>query len=109
LDALVVDELAEVDDCGALAGEEALEPVGIALVGESLVRVAGIRRVVSRLLEQRGQRLAAALGTPKLDVDSGWHLVNPIDGPAHLSECFTDVLRPHDHGGCAFERLSAPR
>ena len=64
VDALVVDELAEVHDRGAFVGEEAREPVGIALVGETLVLVAGIRGIVSCLLEQRRQRLGSRLGAP---------------------------------------------
>src|SRR6476646_1915056 len=70
LDALVLDQLPEVDDGRALVGEEAREPRGVALVGKSLVGVAGARRTVPRPLEQRGERLVMRLGPELLQVDT---------------------------------------
>ena len=46
VDALVVEELPEVDDRRLVAGEERGEPLGVALVRQPLVRVAGVRRIL---------------------------------------------------------------
>ena len=67
---LLQQELPEVDDGRLVAGEELREPLGVALVREPLVRVAGVRRVAARLLDESGQRLLPRLRTPLLDVDA---------------------------------------
>ena len=59
VDALVVEQLAEVENSGPVAGEEPLEPGGVALVGEPLVRVTGIWRIAATLVEQSLERLLA--------------------------------------------------
>src|SRR5262249_61680089 len=57
VDALVVEQLAEVDDRGRVAGEELLEARGIVLVRQPLVRVAPVRRVAAGLRGQTRARL----------------------------------------------------
>ena len=59
VDALVLDQLPEVDDRRLVAGEEGREPLGVALVGQPLVGVARVRRIAARLREQIGERLVA--------------------------------------------------
>ena len=61
VDALVPQELAEVDDRRALRLEEGGETVGVALVRQALVGVSRVRRVAARLVEQapRAPRRAA--------------------------------------------------
>src|SRR5215213_5502820 len=68
VDALVVDELPEVDDRRLLAREEACEALGVAVVGQALVRVARVRRIASRLVEQSRQCLAARQRPERVDV-----------------------------------------
>ena len=57
--ALVPQELAEVEDGRLVLGEERLEPVRVPLVGQPLVRVAGVRRIGPALGDQVAQRLVA--------------------------------------------------
>src|SRR6476620_1721623 len=59
LDALVLDQLPEVDDGRPLLGEKAGEACGVAPVGKPLLRVTRVRRIGPRLLEQRRERLVA--------------------------------------------------
>ena len=47
--ALLRDQLAEVDDRGRLTDEEPRQPDPVQLVGQALVRVPGVRRIVPRL------------------------------------------------------------
>ena len=61
---LLLDQLAEVDDDGLLGLEEAREPGGVALVGQPLLGVAGVRRVVPRLLERAPRARARAAPGP---------------------------------------------
>ena len=63
MDALVAEELPEVEDGRRVVGEERLEPLGVPLVGETLVRVARVGRVGSALGEQPAERLVAGRGT----------------------------------------------
>ena len=60
VDALVEEQLPEVDDGRLVAGEEGGEAFGVALVRQPLVRAAGVRRIAPRLLEEPGQRLVRA-------------------------------------------------
>ena len=60
VDALVVEELPEVEDGRRVAGEELGEPRGVALVRQPLLAVARVRRVGAALLQQRRERLARA-------------------------------------------------
>ena len=52
LDALVPDQLAVVDDGGTLPGEEGGQLLGVPFVGQPLVRIAGVRRVLARLADE---------------------------------------------------------
>ena len=60
--ALVLHELAEVDDGVPVAGEERGEAVGVGVVGQALLRVAGVRRVVARLGDERVERGSRGAG-----------------------------------------------
>src|SRR6185312_10376729 len=62
LDALVLDQLPEVDNRRPFLGEETGEAAGVSLVGKPLLAVAWVRRIGPRFLEQRGERLLARLG-----------------------------------------------
>src|SRR6476469_9249746 len=108
LDALVLDQLPEVDDGRALVGEEAGEARGIALVGEPLLSVAGIRRIGSRLLEQRRERLLARLEPELVHVDARRHDLDSIDMAADFVEGRADVLRARVDDLRTGERLRSP-
>ncbi len=71
VNALVQQELPEVDHRRPLAREERGESLGVALIRKTLVRAPGIRRIAPRLLEQRGERLRPRPRPPLLDVHSG--------------------------------------
>ena len=47
LDALVADQLPVEDDGLPVTGQEGGEPLGVALVGQPLVEVPGVRRIVA--------------------------------------------------------------
>ena len=91
MDALVVEELAEIDDGRLVAGQERGEPLGVPLVRQALVRVAGIRRVETRLLEQAGERLVARPRPPLVDIHARRHFVHALDVADHLLEHLPDV------------------
>ena len=108
VDALVQQELPEVDDRRPLAREERGESLGVALVRKTLVRAPGIRRIAPRLLEQRGERLRPRARPPLLDIHSGRYLVDAVDVTAHLLEDVADVGRPDEHRARVRERLPPP-
>ena len=93
VDALVVEELAEVEDGRPLVLEEAGQPVGVALVGQPLVGVARVGRIEPALLEKVGQRLGASLGPKLFDVDSRRDLMDALDLPRHLVNRYVDITR----------------
>ena len=98
VDALVVEQLPEVDDRRLVVGEELGEPLGVAVVRQALVAV--VRRVAAGLLEQRGERLGARLRAELVDVDAGRDLVDALD--------VADDLLEHPRG-CAASRRRRPR
>src|SRR4029077_14662732 len=79
LDALVLDQLSEVDDGRLLEGEEALKAVGVPLVGQPFLEVARVRRIGARFLEQRGQRFLALFRPELGDIDAGRHDLDSVD------------------------------
>jgi hypothetical protein len=85
VDALVVEQLAEVENGRLVALEPGREALGVALVGKPLLRVAGVRRIAARLVEQVLERRGALLGLELLDVDAGRHLVDAVDVAHDLS------------------------
>ena len=91
MDALVVEELAEIDDGRLVAGQERGEPLRVPLVRQALVCVAGIRRVATRLLEQAGERLVARPRPPLVDIHARRHFVHALDVTDHLLEHLPDV------------------
>ena len=103
VDALVVEQLPEVDDGRLVAGEELGQALGVPLVRQPLARVAGIRRVAPRLGEQAGERLVARTRPPLVDVDAGRHLVDAVDVADDVLEHLPDVRRADEDG------LRAPR
>ena len=76
VDALVLDQLPEVDDDRPVRREERGEPLGVALVRQPLVRVARDSADRARASSSSaGERLRrAARGTNSLDVDARRHL-----------------------------------
>ena len=109
VDALVLEELAEVDDGRRVAGEECLEPLGVSLVRQSLVGVPRVGRVAPGLFDEPGERLGARTGPPLLDVHSRRDLVHALDVAADLLEDLADVRRPDEDGRRPGEHLSPPR
>ena len=108
LDALVLDQLAEVDDRRPVAGEERREPLGVALVGQPLVRRSRVRRILPRLVEEVGQRLVAVLPDELVDVDARRHLDHPVDVTRDLLQHLADVPRADEDRLGRRERLAAP-
>ena len=108
VDALVVEELAEVDDGRLVRREEPGKPFGIPLVRQSLLRVARIRRVAARFLEEAGERRRAAPRPELLDVHAGRDLVHAVDVADHLLEHGADMRRADEHRIRALEALPAP-
>src|SRR4051794_16593342 len=109
LDALVLDQLPEVEDRRPPpVREEPGEAPEIALVRKPLLAVARIRRIVTRFLEERGERLHPRLGTELVHVDARRHDLDPIEMADDLLEHLADVL-----GACVDdlrpgERLGTP-
>ena len=104
----LLDQLAEVDDGRLVAGEERREPRGVAVVGQPLARVARVRRVVARLLDQRRERLVARAERELVDVDAGRHLVDAVDVPDDVLEHLADVRRADVRRLRGSERLARP-
>ena len=98
VDALVVEELPEVENVGLVPCQEALEPGGVALVRQPLVRVARVGWVAATLVEQVAQRLVAGLRDELLDVDAGRHLADALDRPDHLLQHLPDVVGADEDG-----------
>ncbi len=109
MDALVVEQLPEVDDGRLVALEEGGQALGVALVGEPLVRVAGVGRVAAGLVEQVGQSLVPGLGPERVDVHPGRHLVHALDVADDLLQHPADVLGADEDRAGARERLAGPR
>ena len=105
---LVLDQLPEVDDRRPLLGEEAREPLGVALVRLPLLAVAGIRRIRPRLVEESRQRVRAGLGPELLDVHARRHDLDAVDVPRQLLEHVADVLGARVDDLRAGERLRSP-
>ena len=98
VDALVVEELPEVDDGALVAGEELGQALGVSLVREPLADVAGIGRIAPCLREKAGERLLARSGAPLVDVDAGRHLVHAVDVADDVLQHLSDVRRADEHG-----------
>ena len=109
VDALVPQELPEVDDRRAFGLEEGGETVGVPLVRQALVGVSRVRRVPARLVEQGRERLLAHLGPPLVHVDAGRHLVHAVDVTDDLLDDPADVRGADEDGFGAGERLPPPR
>jgi hypothetical protein len=109
VDALVVEELAEVHDRVLVAIEERRQALGVALVREPLVRVSRVRAVAAALVEQLGESLVAWLRPPLVDVDAGRNLVHPVDMPDDVLEHLADVCRADEDRLRSSERLPPPR
>ena len=108
VDALLLDQLPEVDDRRGIPGEERGEPFGVPLVGQPLLAVAGVRRIVPGFCEERLESLRSLLGAPQVDVDSGRNLVDALDGAADLGEDGANVRRADEGGAGRCKRFGAP-
>ncbi len=109
MDALVVEELSEVDDGRRVVGEEGCEPLGVPFVREPLVGVRRVRRVSAALRDESGERLVAWLRPPRFDVHARRHLVHAVDVAAHLLEHLPYVRGADEHGVRSREHLPPPR
>jgi hypothetical protein len=106
--ALVPEQLSEVEDGRLVVGEEGLEPLGVPLVGKTLVRVARIRRVGTALLDQCAERIVPVEWDELVDVDPRRDDVDAVDVAHDVLEHLADVLRPDEDGLGSRERLSPP-
>ena len=102
VDALLLDELAEVDDGRRPIAREKRRPVARRSRRRAGVRrVTGVRRVATSLVDEAGERGAALpRGRPQLDVDARRDLVHALHVPADLLE---------HRRGCARSRRTWPR
>ena len=105
VDALVVEELPEVDDRRLGPREERAEP--LARCPRPAAARPRCRGSADRagLLEQRRRAPRPRARAPLLDVDAGRHLVHAVDVAAHLLEHLADVRRADEHGLRSRERL----
>ena len=95
--------------------EEALEPCGVALVRQPLVRVPRIGRVAATLVEQVAQRLVAGLREELLHVHPGWHLPDALDRADHVLQHLPDMVGADEDGfgrcqgsACRLGEIAAP-
>ena len=109
VNALLLDQLPEVDDDRWVGREETLESRGIALVGQPLLPVPGVRQVASRLVDQSVGRGLARLWRPLVDIDAGRDLEDVLGVSTDLGEDGADVLGPDERGPGTRERLRPPR
>ena len=98
VDALVVQELPEIEHRGLVTGEKALEPCSVALVRQPFVRVARVGWVAAALVEQVAQRLVAGLRHELVHVDPGRHFPDALDGPDDVPQHVPDVGGAYEHG-----------
>ena len=108
LHALVVDQLAEVDDGRDIAREKLGQPLGVVLVRQPLARVAGVGRIGAGLGQQAPQGVLPGLRQPGADVDTGRHGADALDRSADLGDDVADVLGADDHRGGAGHRFCTP-
>jgi hypothetical protein len=106
--ALLLDQLAEVDDSRLVAGEERREAIGVPVVGQALLGVAGVRRVAARLLDERGERLVARAQRELVHVDARRHLEDAVHVADDLLEDRADVLGTDVRRLGLRERLRTP-
>src|SRR5919201_1683637 len=108
VDAFVVQQLAEVENGRLVALEPGLEPLGVSLVREAFLGIAGVGRVAARLLEQAPERGRPGFGLELVDVDAGRHLVDAIDVADDLLEDGANVSRADEDGLGLCEAVSSP-
>ncbi len=105
LHALVLDQLADVDDRGLVARERVLEARRVAGIGMALVAVL---RVELGLRDQAGERAQPVLGRELVDVDARRNLVHAVDVADDVLEHGADVRRADEDRLRAGERLRSP-
>ena len=109
MDALVVEELAEVDDRRLVAGKEGLESSRVSLVRKPLARVPRVRRVATGLLEQAGEGPVARPRPELVEVDARRHLVDAVDVADDVLEHLADVRGADEDRLGPGEHLAPPR
>src|ERR671937_242742 len=97
------------DPLQLVAVEPGLEPLGVSLVREAFLGIAGVGRVAARLLEQAPERGRPGFGLELVDVDAGRHLVDAIDVADDLLEDGANVSRADEDGLGLCEAVSSPR
>ena len=108
LDALVLDQLPEVDDGGLIAREKGRKPLRVPLVGQSFLPVPWVGRVGAGLGKQVCERLVPALRAELVDVDAGRHLVDAFGDPRDLLDDAADVGRADVDRLCGFQAVPPP-
>ena len=107
--ALVEEQLPEVKDGRLVRREERREALGVAVVRQAFVRVAGVRRVGPRLHQQPPEGLPALLRPELIDVNAGRNLVHAVDVADDVFEDGTDVRGTDEHRFRVCEGLRPPR
>jgi hypothetical protein len=108
VNALVVEQLAEVESGRLVVREPRGEPFGVALVRKALVGVAGVRRIPARLVEQGGERALTILDPELVDVDTRRNLVHVVDVADDVLEHGTDVRGADEDGVRRSQRRASP-
>ena len=88
--------------------EELREARRVAFVGQPLVAVPRVRRILPRLLEQSRERLLARQRPELVDVDARRNLVHAVDVTDDVLEHRADVRRADEDRLRARERLTSP-
>ena len=93
---------------GRSSVEEGGEALGVPLVRQALLGVAGVRWIASSLGDESGERRAALLRHPFVDIDTGRDLVDVVDVPAHVLQHGADVRGADERGGGPLQAVSPP-
>ena len=93
LDALVLDQLPEVDDGGLVPRKKGRQALRVPLVGQPFLLIPWVGRVGAGLGKQVCERLVPALRAELVDVDAGRHLVDALGDPGDLLDDAADVGR----------------
>src|SRR5437763_8433582 len=108
VDALVVEELAEIQHGRLVRFEEARKTCRVVRVGQAMIGIVRIRGICTRLFEQTRERLVARLRTELVDVDTRRDLVDAVDVTDELLENRANVRGADEHHVRFGERLAPP-
>ncbi len=108
LHALLLDQLAEVDDRRLLGREERCQARRVALVRQTFLGVRRIGPILACLVDQRRERRAPLLEDELVDVDAGGHLDHTVDVADDLLEDGPDVVGADERRIGMHEQLGTP-